>query len=355
MLAALSLAAAAPVLAANDMRVLDDFSDIAAWKAAASDEVKAEVVRAPASAGGGLCLRYDFGRVSGYAVLRRALPIEFPSNYALALRLRGSGPRNALQFKLVDASGDNVWWVNKPNYVPPRASTDLAIRKRHIEFAWGPIDDRTLTRTASIELVVASGEGGRGELCFERLSMRTLPRPGPLPPSIAGASSAGAQAALALDGQPSTAWRSAGGGAQHWQVDFGVPRELNGLLLRWADGARASDFDVQFSDDGTHWRTVSRVRGSARDLVPLWLPESETRHLRLALRRGPLGRYALADMQAKSPIEWSSQNDALRSLALAAPRGHYPRAFVGEQNYWALVGVDRGGANAALISEDGAI
>ena len=349
---------AAPALAASDMRVIDDFTDLAAWKAAASDDVKAEVVRAPRAsgkAGAGLCLRYDFGRVSGYAVLRRALPIEFPSNFALVLRLRGSGPPNAFQFKLVDASGDNVWWVNRPGYMPPRTSTELVMRKRQIDFAWGPISDRSLERAAAIELVVASGEGGRGELCFEHLALRTLPPPGPLPPVLAGASVASAQAGHALDGKPDTAWRSTRGGAQTWQADFSVPRELNGLLLRWADGARASDFDVQYSDDGKRWRTVRRVRDSGRDLVPLWLPDGETRHVRLALQRGPQAGYALAEFRPIGPTEWATPNDALRALALAAPRGRYPRAYVGEQNYWTLVGVDRGGANAALISEDGAI
>ena len=32
-----------------------------------------------------------------------------------------------------------------------------------------------------------------------------------------------------------------------------------------------------------------------------------------------------------------------------------PRGFIGEQNYWTLVGVDGGAAHAAVISEDGAI
>ena len=325
------------------MRVIDDFRDLNAWKAGASDEVKAEVVRAPRSAGaaGGLCLRYDFGRVSGYAVLRRALPIEFPANFALVLQLRGHGAPNAFQFKLVDASGDNVWWSNRSAYVPPRKSSDLVIRKRQIDFAWGPASDRSLGRTAAIELVVASGEGGRGELCFERLALRTLPPPGPLPPVLASASVASAQAGHALDGKPDTAWRSERGGAQAWQADLGAPREINGLLLRWADGARASDFDVQFSDDGKRWHTVRRVRDSARDVVPLWLPESETRHVRLALQRGPQAGYALAELRPIGPSEWSTPNDALRALALVAPRGRYPRAFVGEQNYWTLVGVDR--------------
>ena len=45
----------------------------------------------------------------------------------------------------------------------------------------------------------------------------------------------------------------------------------------------------------------------------------------------------------------------LATLAADAPRGDLPRAFVGEQNYWTLVGVDGGGPRSALLSEDGAL
>ena len=349
---AVASAAVAPFAATGQVRVLDDFSDAAAWQAMASDEVKAEAVRAP---DGALCLRYDFGRVSGYAVLRRALEIDLPPHYALTLTLRGNAPPNALQLKLIDATGDNVWWFHRPAYVAPERSSELVIRQRRITFAWGPTAERTLRRAAGVELVVASGTGGRGELCFERLALRELPPPAPPTPPVATASAARAQAALALDGNAATAWR-APGGAQHWRLDFGAPREINGVLVRWADGARASDFDLQLSDDGRAWRTVRRVRGSARDVLPLWLPDSEARHLRLALRGGPhAGGYALAEIKPMSPAEWPTLNAALATLAQALPRGRMPRAWLGQQNYWTLVGVDRGAADSALVSEDGAI
>ncbi|HEX4622454.1 MAG TPA: hypothetical protein VH208_12895, partial [Myxococcaceae bacterium] len=48
-------------------------------------------------------------------------------------------------------------------------------------------------------------------------------------------------------------------------------------------------------------------------------------------------------------------NPVLTGLAHGAPRGHVPRAFLGEQNYWTLVGVDGGGPRSALLSEDGAL
>ncbi|HSN32350.1 MAG TPA: discoidin domain-containing protein, partial [Ideonella sp.] len=328
------------VRADDAVRVIDDFRDASAWHAGASDQVQAGAVRGTR---GGLCLRYDFGSVSGYAVLRRALPapLELPAHYALALRLSGHGPPNALQVKLLDASGDNVWWMNRPGYVPSRAPIDLVIRQRQIEFAWGPTTDRVLHEVHAIELVVASGQGGRGELCFERLALRSLPAPGPLPPLVASASSSADDAhapARAVDGDTTTAWRSERAGVQHWQVDFGAARELNGLLLRFADGARARDLDVQFSDDGRRWHTVRRVAGNTRDALALWLPESETRFLRLALRGATRARYALAEVQPMGPLDWPDRNAMISALASLAPRGRYPRAFVGEQNYWTLVG-----------------
>jgi hypothetical protein len=307
--------------------VLDDFSDATRWQVSASDQVKASL----RNAGGALCLRYDFAGVSGHALLRRDLALELPAHYVLHLRLHGTGPANTLQFKLVDTSGDNVWWMNRPDYVPLRRSVELTIRQRQIEFAWGPTTDRVLRHAAAVVLVVACGSGGRGELCFERLALTTLSAPGPQPTEVVSMS------------------------ARHWQVDLGARREISGLLVRWPPSGRTRDFEVQLSDDRRRWHTVRRVRGSGRAVQALWLPsELEARHVRLAF--GSRAGFAPpARVEVVGPQQWPSLNSALSALAAALPRGRLPRAFVGEQNYWTLVGVDQGGAHAALMSEDGAI
>jgi hypothetical protein len=64
--------------------------------------------------------------------------------------------------------------------------------------------------------------------------------------------------------------------------------------------------------------------------------------------------YALADLAVKELEYGASPNAFFQALAKDAPRGTYPRGFSGEQPYWTLVGVD-GGAESALISEDGAV
>ena len=54
------------------------------------------------------------------------------------------------------------------------------------------------------------------------------------------------------------------------------------------------------------------------------------------------------------PAVEDRRNDAISTIAKAAPRGAYPRAFIGEQPYWTLAGSDRGKIGA-LIDEDAAI
>ena len=51
----------------------------------------------------------------------------------------------------------------------------------------------------------------------------------------------------------------------------------------------------------------------------------------------------------------AQSNHTIETLAARAPRGRYPRAFSGEQSYWTVVAPDGGGADASLLSEDGAL
>ena len=105
--------------------------------------------------------------------------------------MRGDAPANHFQVKLADASGDNVWWFNRPDFEFPREWTHVRIKKRHIEFAWGPTKDRTLRHAAAIEFAVAAGRGGgRGWVEVSGLVLRELPdRPPPAAAAPVSASS----------------------------------------------------------------------------------------------------------------------------------------------------------------------
>jgi hypothetical protein len=324
------LAGGSALAAPGQVTLLDDFRDAARWQASASDQVEARLVRDAA----GLCLAYDFKGVSGYAVARRALPITLPENYAFTLRLRGEGPPNHFQFKLTDASGDNVWWLNQPDTRFPPKPSELTIKQRQIAFAWGPIADKTLRAPQALELVVASGQGGgRGRVCFERLA---LVERAPVPASWP-APQLSVRAGVA-------------------ELDLGLTREFSGLQLHWPDGGRtARHYTVQAQDAAGRWSTLARVRGAAGPLDALWLPEREARRLRVK----PDGKAAAAlsglRIELAEPGAWRSADDATAARARALPAGLYPRAYRGEQNYWTLFGVNGGAAHSALLSEDGAV
>nr|HET7860477.1 discoidin domain-containing protein [Caldimonas sp.] len=261
-------------------RALDDFDDASAWTLIASDDVKATLRQVDGEHGKALCIDFDFGRVTGYVGARRALPIEFPARYELALRARGDAPPNALQVKLVDASGANVWWGRKNEFRFPRDWQTLRFRQRDIDFAWGPTADRALRRTAAVELVIASGSGaGKGSVCFDRLALRELPAAVvlPKPTATAGSFRAGHEPANALDGRPASDWQPTGarGTAAVWTADYGVQREFGALALRWRAGAAASRYAISVSDDGERWRIARRIERARGDVQAHWLPESE--------------------------------------------------------------------------------
>jgi len=285
--------------------VLDDFDSLDAWTISSTDDVRATLRSAPGARGRALCIDYDFGRVTGYVSARRELPIEFPARYDFTLAVRGDAPPNALQVKFVDASGENVWWVQRPDYRFPAGWQPLKLRQRQIGFAWGPSSDRTLRRSVSIELVIASGSGaGKGSACFDELALNRLP-------DLATADE---------------------------------PREFDLLALRWPSGRGAARYTIEATDDGARWRTLRQVDGARGDVQWHWLPDSEARELRVVTDPRP----------AIEPERAADVNAFFTRIAKAAPRGAYPRAFVGEQSYWTVFGVD-GAPSAALISEDGVI
>jgi len=154
---------------------LDDFSHPELWHAEGTDDISTALRPVADDHGNALCLDFNFNGVSGGATLRRALPVTFSDNYALSFDLRGAMPANDLQVKLIDASGDNVWWYRREGFQPNAHWQTINAGKRDIESAWGPAKDRTLRQTRTLEFTVYAGHGGKGELCMSNLRLTLLP------------------------------------------------------------------------------------------------------------------------------------------------------------------------------------
>ncbi len=338
-----------------EARVLDDFEATTPWRVVTSDQVSGSLRTVDGVDGKAVCQDYDFNGVSGYAGLQRDLPLEYPDNYVFSFRLRGDSPANDLQFKLVDDSGDNVWWVNTPRYAFPTEWTTIAYKQRHISRAWGPAPDPTLRHSRKVEFTVYNSAGGKGSVCFDRLMFRPLP-PADASPLTGRASASAGDAGAAVDGVAGSAWRAPVSAARPaWiQLDLGKPREFGGVILRWQPGLQASDYRIELSDDATTWRHGREIRDSDGGNDYIALPESDARYLRLTATKAPKGTIALAAFDVQPLAFAATPNDFVRAVAKETPRGTYPRGFHGEQPYWTIVGID-GGTEQGLIGEDGAI
>ncbi len=378
-------------------KTLDDFQDPSAWNSLASDQVSASLRPLATDDGKALCLAYDFNGVSGYAAMRRELPLTFPPNYEFDFKVRGSGPANAFEFKLIDASGDNVWWVSKANTMFSDEWTPVRYKQRHISPAWGPLVDKTLRKSQFIEFTISANTGGRGEVCIDDLRFRerdVAPTQWPAPKLevssgngtaaiFSGASvrdinrialgvrrdamgpsqaflPAELLARLEMPRNDAEAdprgWQSAeiDGPLQQVTADFGALREFGGLTVRWAKNLHASRYDVALSEDGTHWRTARRVEHGNGGNDYLFLPEAEARFLRIVMHEGPSRRYGLLAVDIEALQVGQSLNAFVERIAGETPRGQFPRGFSGQQSYWTLVGVD-GGSDSGLLGEDGVV
>ena len=347
----------ASLTAGNDraeVRVLDAFGDPAAWTVVTSNQVTGTLRQVDADGGKALCLDYDYNGVSGHVGIQRTLPMEYPENYRFAFRMRGESPANDLQFKLIDASGDNVWWVNRPKYDFPTDWTDVRYRKRHIDKAWGPDEDKTLRASEKIEFTIYNNAGGKGTVCFDQLTFEPLPADDTSPLTASAASTTTeADVGNVVDGNAESAWVTPAA-PQNLVLDLGKLREFGGLRLQWQPGRHASAYTVSLSSDGETWTPVREVTNGNGGIDWLALPEAEARYIGLDLQDGPGDGFVLSDV-AVQPLAMSEHpNDVLEAVAKDRPKGQFPRGFSGEQTYWTILGLD-GGYQQGLIGEDGAI
>jgi hypothetical protein len=345
----------APSSSGGQTRVLDDFEALSGWTAHPSEGVELRISQDSGFAGRSMRLDFDFRGGTGYAIARKSIPIDLPENWEFAWRMRADAPVNDLEFKLIDPSGENVWWMNRRRFEYPRDWQRIRTQKRQVEFAWGPKGGGEMDSVAQLEIVVTAGTGGRGTVWIDDLTFRAREpnTPYALTPAVRATGTApGSNPALAMDGDSATAWRAGPGGAT-LSLDFLREREMGGAVLLWDSLAFASGYVVETSDDGARWEPVYTVTGGNGGQDPLYLPETETRHLRLRMSAATEGA-ALREIQIK-PAEWSlTPNAFFASLAKEAPRGAYPRYLAGEQSYWTVVGVS-GDTRESTINTDGMV
>ncbi len=374
-------------LTANTI-VVDAFDSVSQWSTNPGDGVEISVHPDSGLHGQAMRMDFDFHGHGGYAVVRRAVNLTMPTNYEFSFAIRGEAPVNTLEFKMVDSTGENVWWSNTTNFVFPKEWRTVTRKKRHISFAWGPLGGGEIKRVFAIEFAITAGTGGKGSVWLDDLALTPLDPAAPyfLTPRITASSQTTSyDVSRALDSDLTTSWRSArlrattnsAAPAETIDIDFHKRREFGGVVVEWEPTRRASSYDVLGSVDGVTWqklysvnrtssppasgraassaRTGSSASSSHQSRDYIHLPESDARYLRLVLNlpEGSNG-YGIRDLSVK-PLEWApTKNDLFLAIARDAPRGSYPKYLSNEQSYWTVVGADRDSAEA-LINEEGMI
>ncbi|HSC99467.1 MAG TPA: discoidin domain-containing protein [Casimicrobiaceae bacterium] len=319
----------------------------AEWSAVAAGDARLAIASESRAGQPALRLDYDFKGAKGFVVARCPLQNEVSEEYAVAFRLRGTGPTNSLEIKLVDTTGQNVWRHVETNLRPPARWKRFRVDNRQFEFAWGPASGDMPKHLGAIELAIVAGEGGAGTLWVSGLGIENQ---GLSTRAQASASSAlphfEAQQALGGSG-----WIPRRDDARPWiVVDFIEVRRLGGLIIDWREGAPASGFRLRASSRGERWRTVygTARAGGARSYV--YLPNLQTRLLRLEFD-APVGGAAL---QPQS-FEFSRSIETFwYGIARHESRGCYPRWLHREQTLWTPIGTANG-RHCALMNEEGAV
>jgi F5/8 type C domain/Bacterial alpha-L-rhamnosidase 6 hairpin glycosidase domain len=351
---AVVVAAAAPV---GELVLIDDFETADGWTVAASPGSKGQLVWERDDTGSALRLDYQVA-TGGFVILRKEVKLSLPENFAFSFRLRGEAPRSTFEFKVVEPDG-NVWWRRWPNFAFPRDWQPMVVRRSRLAFAWGPVNGGGPREARAIEIAVKGGESAPGTLWIDDLALEPREPAGPdgvLPEVSASSFRAGFEPGRAVDASPTTQWKSEDGPDPQWLVlDFGRNREFGGLVVNWDPEDFAVTYGVEVSSDGIAWTRAFHTETGRGGRAYVYMPDAESRLVRLALERSSRGRgFGIADITVQ-PVRFSeSPNAFFSAIAADAPPGFYPKYLLGKQTYWTAAGVD-GGEHEALVNEEGMV
>ena len=340
------------------IRTLEEFENKDGWTFIKSDGVTLNLTNEKGLTGNAIRFDYNFTNGTGYGGIQKLFPIDLPDNYEFTFYVKAESPANNFEIKFIDSTGNNVWWVSNRNYDFPQEWKKIRIKKRHINFAWGPTTDHNLKRIDRIEFTIASFVGGKGTLWIDDLKFEPLqPETQSYPAPVITASSAMKDHSpdFIVDQSKETFWQSATVKDQRVVVDFKTRREFGGLQINWLKDHAASGFDILLSEDGKNWENVYSVQSNQGDVSFIRLPEAEAKYLQINLRKGKsadgFGIREVKFLEVKNSL---TMNDFLIYAAKNSPAGNYPRYFSEQASYWTITGVNND-VKEALISEDGMV
>ncbi len=334
---------------------LDDMENTQGWNFIKADGVNLKISNEPGMSDNAIRFDYDFTKGTGYGGIQKLIPLDLPENYEFTFYIKAESPANNLEIKFIDQSGDNVWWVSNRNYTFPTEWKKIRIKKRHIQFAWGPTDDHNIKRVDRIEFTVASFVGGKGTLWIDNLRFEPLPpeTENYPQPTVTTTSSVKSQTpGFITDGNYETFWLSKKAENESVTIDCQTRREFGGLQINWHENFQPKSFDVLISDDAKTWEKVYSVTSNQSQVSFIRLFESESRYVQLLFQKNTgIKQIGIQEVNFLKTNESLTPNDFLLYVTEHSPKGNYPRYFTKEASYWTIDGVNND-VKEALINKD---
>lgn len=342
----------------SQVQPLDGFQSATGWSFIRSEGVNLDLSLEEGHTGNAVRFDYDFTKGTGYGGIQKLFPMILPENFEFTFYIKAESPANNFEIKFIDSTGNNVWWVNNRNYDFPGEWKKIRIKKRHIEFAWGPTEDKSLKRIDRIEFTIASHVGGKGTLWIDQLAFEPLPPDAtsyPEPSVDATSSVIHHPPEYMLDRSPVTFWQSSGIHDQHLVFDFRSLREFGGLHIHWLEGYPAESFEILLSDDGSRWENAYSVTSNRSDVSLIRMREAQSRYLKIILLNSKnKNGFGIRELKFLDIRNSMTPNDFLIYTAKNSPPGDYPRYFLEQASYWTITGVNHD-VKEGLINEDGMV
>lgn len=340
------------------IKTLDEFENKDGWTFIKSDGVNLNLSNEKGLTGNAIRFDYDFTKGTGYGGIQKLFKINLPDNYEFTFYVKAESPANNFEIKFIDSTGNNVWWVNNRNYDFPQEWEKIRIKKRHINFAWGPTTDHSLKRIDRIEFTIASFVGGKGTIWIDDLKFEPLQpekQSYPIPSITASSFVKNHSPDFIVDHSNETYWQSNGVKVQDVVIDFKTRREFGGLQINWLKDNCAKSFDVLLSEDGKKWEKVYSVQSNLSEVSFIRLPEAEAKYVKINLTKSNSEKgFGICEIKFPDIKSSLTLNDFLIYAAKNSPEGNYPRYFSEQASYWTITGVNND-VKEALINEDGMV
>jgi hypothetical protein len=334
--------------------LLDEFESLSDWEKVESEGTSIDLKLEKGLKGNCIKVDFDFKLGSGFCGIRRKINFKLPQNYQFEFYIKGKAKINNLEFKLIDPTGENVWWLNQRNFEFPKNWGKITIKKRDISFAWGPRGGGDIDEVGYIEIIISAVEGGRGSIFIDELSIVEL-EPDSIRRDITkfSFSSSSGNPSLTFDGKSETFWET-NEKESHITIDFGAVKEYGGLVVDWDEKDYAKAYKVLSSKDGKEWSEVYNVKNGVGGRNYIFLKNAESRFIKILMLKPNSKKYKIREIRVKDISFSSSINEFFKYIAKDAPYGYFPKYFWDKQIYWTVIGIPDD-AKESLISEDGVI